>query len=106
MAQSFKVPSILGAFMFMSAGGHLHCEYRGCVYHTARMSRQDPDDRMDQIVGILIHIVLDVIVRASGRNIRRFVGLHDRSERAELIVGSMFWSAAALAAFIGIRSLT
>jgi hypothetical protein len=72
----------------------------------ARTPRQDPDGRMDQIVGILIHIVLDVIVKATGRNILRFVGLRDRSERAERIVGSIFWAVAAVAAFIGIRQLT
>ncbi len=72
----------------------------------ARTRRQDPDSRMDQFVGILIHIVLNVIVRATGRNILRFASLGDRSERAELIVGSVFWSTTTVAAFIGIRSLT
>lgn len=61
---------------------------------------------MDQIVGILIQVVLEVLGRSTGRSILSFIGIRDRSQRAELIVGSMFWSAAAVAAFISIRSLT
>jgi hypothetical protein len=60
---------------------------------------------MDQVVGILIHIVLDIIIRSTGRNVLKLVGLRSRSERTETIVGSAFWAAIAVAAFVGIRSL-
>jgi hypothetical protein len=61
--------------------------------------------RMDQVVGILIHIVLDIIIRSTGQNVLKLVGLRGRSERIETIVGSASWAAIAVAAFVGIRSL-
>lgn len=61
---------------------------------------------MDQVVGILIQMVLEVIGRITGRNILKFLGAHDPTERAQYTVGSIFWAIVAIATFIGLRSLT
>jgi hypothetical protein len=60
---------------------------------------------MDQILGILVHVVAEVVSKATGRNILNIVGLDDSSEQAMKTVGGAFWLAVIVAVVMGIRTL-
>lgn len=60
---------------------------------------------MDQIVGILLHVVIEVITKGAGRTILKVVGWSNPSERAIDVAGTAFWLIVVIAVFFGVRAI-
>jgi len=60
---------------------------------------------MDPIAGFLAWIIIDIVVRGTGRKILKLFGRIDESEEAMETVGGAFWFAVFVATFYCVRYL-
>jgi hypothetical protein len=61
---------------------------------------------MDLIVGFLTWIIIDIVVRGTGRKILKLFGRIDESKEAMETVGGAFWFAVFIVTFYGVRHLS